>query len=226
MLFCSAPFRSRSRLCCSLAAPSYQCPSLALPCTSFPLLCCASPCHRNSGRIHRCATLLRAIPWPCCALPLDALAMPCHVAPSRLRAVLLLCRAVPRLCTAVPCFAIALRCNSFAYPLVSTQFRFRSNPSSALAVPVDATLRLCLQCFSDAGRGYANQCRCNSPRYSSSLFLCRSILCVAYAAHRVSSPSLIGAYPRPIKSYRLPGLSILRFASASQSAAIHFCSGA
>lgn len=133
---------------------------------------------------------------------------------------------VPGLCTAVPCFAIALRCNSFAYPLVSTQFRFRSNPSSALAVPVDATLRLCLQCFSDAGRGYANQCRCNSPRYISSLFLCRSILCVAYAAHRVSSPSLIGAYPRPIKSYRLPGLSILRFASASQSATIHFRSGA
>lgn len=133
----------------------------------------------------------------------------------------LLCQCLARLCS-----AIALRCNSSAYPLVSTQFRFRSNPSSALAVPVDATLRLCLQCFSDAGRGYANQCRCNSPRYFSSLFLCRSILCVAYAAHRVSSPSLIGAYPRPIKSYRLPGLSILRFASASQSATIHFRSGA
>lgn len=134
--------------------------------------------------------------------------------------------ALPMPRTSLLCHCVALRCNSFAYPLVSTQFRFRSNPSSALAVPVDATLRLCLQCFSDAGRGYANQCRCNSHRYISSLFLCRSILCVAYAAHRVSSPSLIGAYPRPIKSYRLPGLSILRFASASQSATIHFRSGA
>lgn len=164
-------------------------------------------CPRLSAQCHSFASPRSAVPLPCCA-----------------HASLLV--STPRLCTAVPCFAIALRCNSFAYPLVSTQFRFRSNPSSALAVPVDATLRLCLQCFSDAGRGYANQCRCNSPRYISSLFLCRSILCVAYAAHRVSSPSLIGAYPRPIKSYRLPGLSILRFASASQSAAIHFCSGA
>lgn len=164
-------------------------------------------CPRPSAQCHSVASPRSAVPLPCCA----------HTS---------LLVSTPRLCTAVPCFSVSLLCTSFAYPLVSTQFRFRSNPSSALAVPVDATLRLCLQCFSDAGRGYANQCRCNSHRYISSLFLCRSILCVAYAAHRVSSPSLIGAYPRPIKSYRLPGLSILRFAYASQSATIHFCSGA
>lgn len=170
-----------------------------------PCLCLAMPCHA----------------LPCCApaSPRSAIPLPCCA--KAVHYGTLLCQCLARLCC-----AIALRCNSFAYPLVSTQFRFRSNPSSALAVPVDATLRLCLQCFSDAGRGYANQCRCNSHRYISSLFLCRSILCVAYAAHRVSSPSLIGAYPRPIKSYRLPGLSILRFASASQSATIHFRSGA
>lgn len=83
----------------------------------------------------------------CCSF-----AVLCPRIAARIHASAVLFISVSGLCTAVPCFAIALRCNSFAYPLVSTQFRFRSNPSSALAVPVDATLRLCLQCFSLAAR--------------------------------------------------------------------------
>lgn len=182
--------------------------------------------------------LLVAGPSHVFASPCLCLAMPCHAVPSPLRAVPFLCRAVPRLCTTVPCFANAS--HVFAVPLrcVATPSLIRSclrssDSDQIQAVPLLCQLMLRYACAYSAFpmRGVAmpinaNQCRCNSPRYISSLFLCRSILCVAYAAHRVSSPSLIGAYPRPIKSYRLPGLSILRFASASQSATIHFRSGA
>lgn len=129
-----AALRYSSAMRCS----SPRCPSYALP-------CCALAPPRS------------AIPLPCCALASLLVSMPalCYS---------YLCQGCALRYLALPlrCVAIALRCNSSAYPLVSTQFRFRSNPSSALAVPVDATLRLCLQCFSDAGRGYANQChRCS-----------------------------------------------------------------
>lgn len=145
-------------------------------------------CPRPSAQCHSVASPRSVVPLPCCA-----------------HASLLV--STPRLCTAVPCFSVSLLCTSFAYPLVSTQFRFRSNPSSALAVPVDATLRLCLQCFSDAGRGYANQCRCNSHRYISSLFLCRSMrrLCSSpriesIADRRISAANQIVSSPGPFNS--------------------------
>ena len=219
LLFCSAPFRCRSHPGYSLARLSELCPSLSSRVFAFAV-------RRVSARCRSFARLCFSLSMPSYALPCCALASPRCAVPLPCCALASLLVSMPALCTAVPCFAVSLPCHAGPSRLRAVLFRFRSNPSSALAVPVDATLRLCLQCFSDAGRGYANQCRCNSHRYVSSLFLCRSILCVAYAAHRVSSPSLIGAYPRPIKSYRLPGLSILRFAYASLSATIHFCSGA
>ena len=116
-------------------------------------------CPRLSAQCHSFAVLCQG-----CALRYLALPMP---------RTSLLCQ-----CLAGLCFAVSLLCASFAYPLVSMQFRFRSNPSSALAVPVDATLRLCLQCISLAARYIAIL-----SLFHVLLYLTQRIQCFAFQGH-------------------------------------------
>ena len=145
LLFCSAPFRRRSQLGYFLARLSELCPSLSSRVFAFAVRRVSARC-RSFARL--CFSLsMHVYALPCCALapPRSAIPLPCCA--KAVHYGTLLCQ-----CLAGLCFAVSLLCTSFAYPLVSTQFRFRSNPSSALAVPVDATLRLCLQCFSLAAR--------------------------------------------------------------------------
>lgn len=157
MLFCSAPFRCRSHLGYSLARLSELCPSLSSRVFAFAV-------RRVSARCRSFARLCFSLSMPVYACL--CLAMLCPRPSAQCHSFAVLCpriadrsfaNAAPfisvlELCTAVPCFAVSLLCFALPSRTRAMQFRFRSNPSSALAVPVDATLRLCLQCFSLASR--------------------------------------------------------------------------